>query len=123
MNSFDPRSFIEEKVEWLRREIGSKDAIVALSGGVDSSVTAVLGFKAVGLRLKPIFLEDGFMRVGESERVKNIFEKLGIEVRIYNVEDEFLEALKGIRDAEEKVEWLRRRGSVSVIHFIECSHG
>jgi GMP synthase (glutamine-hydrolysing) len=102
MNSFDPRSFIEEKVEWLRREIGSKDAIVALSGGVDSSVTAVLGFKAVGLRLKPIFLEDGFMRVGESERVKNIFEKLGIEVRIYNVEDEFLEALKGIRDAEEK---------------------
>ncbi|MEM2739465.1 MAG: glutamine-hydrolyzing GMP synthase [Candidatus Bathyarchaeia archaeon] len=102
MDGFDTKSFIEEKIGWLRSEIGSEDAIVALSGGVDSSVTAVLGFKAIGSHLKPIFLDDGFMRIGESDRVKDIFEGLDIKVYVYHVEDEFLEALKGVRDAEEK---------------------
>lgn len=102
MDEFDPKSFIEERIVWLRNEIGCEDAIVALSGGVDSSVTAMLGFKAIGSRLKPIFLDDGFMRIGESDRVRTIFDKLGVKVHVYNVEDEFLGALKGVRDAEEK---------------------
>ncbi|MBS7641926.1 glutamine-hydrolyzing GMP synthase subunit GuaA [Candidatus Bathyarchaeota archaeon] len=102
MDDFNPRLFIEEKIEWLRKEIGSEDAIVALSGGVDSSVTAVLGFKAIGSRLKSVFLDDGFMRIGEADRVRSIFEKLGMKVHVYDVEHEFLEALRGVRDAEEK---------------------
>ncbi|MCS7112612.1 MAG: glutamine-hydrolyzing GMP synthase [Nitrososphaerota archaeon] len=102
MDKFDPKSFIEERIVWLRNEIGCEDAIVALSGGVDSSVTAMLGFKAIGSRLKPIFLDDGFMRIGESDRVRIIFDKLGVKVHVYDVEDEFLGALRGVRDAEEK---------------------
>ncbi|MCX8162624.1 MAG: glutamine-hydrolyzing GMP synthase [Candidatus Bathyarchaeota archaeon] len=102
MDKFDPKSFIEERIVWLRNEIGCEDAIVALSGGVDSSVTAMLGFKAIGSRLKPIFLDDGFMRIGESDGVRTIFDKLGVKVHVYDVEDEFLGALRGVRDAEEK---------------------
>ncbi|MBO3753972.1 MAG: glutamine-hydrolyzing GMP synthase subunit GuaA [Candidatus Brockarchaeota archaeon] len=99
---FNPREFIDEKIGFLRREIGGEMAIVALSGGVDSSVTAVLGFKAVGKNLRAVFLEDGFMRIGEAEKISRVFRNLGINVDVHNVQREFLTALKGIRDAEEK---------------------
>ncbi|MBO3840803.1 MAG: glutamine-hydrolyzing GMP synthase subunit GuaA [Candidatus Brockarchaeota archaeon] len=99
---FNPREFIDEKIGFLRREIGGEMAIVALSGGVDSSVTAVLGFKAVGKNLRAVFLEDGFMRIGEAEKISRVFRNLGINVDVHNVQREFLTALKGIRDAEDK---------------------
>ncbi|MEM3659170.1 MAG: ATP-binding protein [Thermoproteota archaeon] len=102
MLQFNPREFIDEKISLLKREIGGETAIVALSGGVDSSVTAVLGFKAIGKKLRAVFLEDGFMRIGEAEKISRVFENLGISVNVYNVQREFLTALKGIRDAEEK---------------------
>ncbi len=101
-SDFSPESFIEDKVEWLRREIGEEEAIVALSGGVDSSVTAMLGFRSVGSRLKAVFLDDGFMRLGEAERVREDFRGLGLEVHVFDVSEEFIEALRGVRDAEEK---------------------
>ncbi|MEM1569906.1 MAG: glutamine-hydrolyzing GMP synthase [Candidatus Bathyarchaeia archaeon] len=101
MERFNPEEFVKEKIAWLRREIPGR-AIIALSGGVDSSVTAVLGFKAIGDRLKAVFLEDGFMRIGESKRVVEVFSKLGLKVEVYDVQNEFVEALKGIREAEEK---------------------
>ncbi|MEM2940596.1 MAG: ATP-binding protein [Thermoproteota archaeon] len=102
MAHFDPKKFVEEKTKILKSEIGSDVSIVALSGGVDSSVTAVLGFKAVGGNLKAVFLEDGFMRIGESDRIRRVFKNIGIDVAVYDVQREFLTALKGIRDAEEK---------------------
>ncbi|MEM1557714.1 MAG: glutamine-hydrolyzing GMP synthase [Thermoproteota archaeon] len=102
MTSFNPKKFIEDKIEFIRREVGNDIAIVALSGGVDSSVTAVLGFRAVGENLKAVFIEDGFMRLGESERVRRVFGEIGIDVAVYDVQKEFLSALKDIRDAEEK---------------------
>lgn len=102
MMQFNPREFIDEKIGFLRREIGGEMAIVALSGGVDSSVTAVLGFKAVGKNLRAVFLEDGFMRIGEAEKISRVFRNLGINVDVHNVQREFLTALKGIRDAEDK---------------------
>lgn len=102
MLQFNPREFIDEKISLLKREIGGETAIVALSGGVDSSVTAVLGFKAIGKKLRAVFLEDGFMRIGEAEKISRVFEKLGISVDVHNVQREFLTALRGIRDAEEK---------------------
>ncbi|MGQ9596936.1 MAG: glutamine-hydrolyzing GMP synthase [Thermoproteota archaeon] len=102
MSGLSPREFIDEKRRLLKSEIGDNVAIVALSGGVDSSVTAALGFKAVGRNLKAVFLEDGFMRVGESERIKKVFKEIGINVTIYDVQEEFLTALRGIEDAEDK---------------------
>ncbi len=102
MAQFNPKEFAEEKIRLLRREINGETAIAALSGGVDSSVTAVLGFKAVGGNLKAVFLEDGFMRIGESEKIKRVFRGLGISVEVHDVQKDFLAALKGIGDAEEK---------------------
>lgn len=102
MIRFDSKKFIEEKIAFIKNEVRRNTAIVALSGGVDSSVTAVLGFKALGEGLKAIFLEDGFMRIGESEKVCKIFSRIGIDVKVYDVEKEFLASLRGIKDAEEK---------------------
>ncbi|MEM2930287.1 MAG: ATP-binding protein [Thermoproteota archaeon] len=102
MRRFNVREFIGEKISLLKSEIGGETAIVALSGGVDSSVTAVLGFKAVGKNLRAVFLEDGFMRIGEAERISRVFRNLGMNVDVYDVQSEFLTALRGIRDAEEK---------------------
>ncbi|NHV98470.1 MAG: glutamine-hydrolyzing GMP synthase subunit GuaA [Thaumarchaeota archaeon] len=102
MKQFNAREFIEEKTGFLRREVGGETAIVALSGGVDSSVVAVLGFKAVGGNLRAVFLDDGFMRIGEAEKTSRVFRNLGISVEVHDVQKDFLKALKGIRDAEEK---------------------
>jgi len=102
MARFSPREFVNTKTSRLKSEIGGETSIVALSGGVDSSVTAVLGFKAAGGNLKAVFLEDGFMRIGEAERVSRVFRNMGISVNVHDVQKEFLSALKGIRDAEEK---------------------
>lgn len=102
MSGLSPREFIDEKRRLLKSEIGDNVAIVALSGGVDSSVTAALGFKAIGGNLKAVFLEDGFMRIGESERIKKVFKEIGINLTIYDVQEEFLTSLRGIEDAEDK---------------------
>jgi len=102
MRQFNPREFIDEKIRFLKKEIGGETAIVALSGGIDSSVTALLGFKAAGGNLRAVFLEDGFMRIGEADRISRVFRNLGVSVEVHDVQNEFLTALKGIRDAEEK---------------------
>lgn len=96
------KAFIEEKIDYLKESVGREKAIVALSGGVDSSVAAILAHKALGERLQAVFLDDGLMRQGEGEEVKSIFAKLGIDVSIKNVQREFFDALKGLIDPEEK---------------------
>ena len=98
----DPEKFIDEKVEWLKKTISNGKAIVATSGGVDSMTTALLGHRAVGDRLKVIFLEDGLMRKGESEQVADNLKRLGLTLEIYDVRDEFFAALRGKVDPEEK---------------------
>ncbi|MEM3650505.1 MAG: glutamine-hydrolyzing GMP synthase [Candidatus Jordarchaeaceae archaeon] len=99
---FDAKEFIREKVEWIRREVGDERAIVAVSGGVDSSVTAVLGFKALKNKLTVVFLDDGLMREGEPEAVTKIFEDMGIETKLYDVKKNFFQAMKNLADPEEK---------------------
>lgn len=97
-----PEKFIEEKVEWLKKTIGNGKAIVATSGGVDSMTTALLGHRAIGDRLKVIFLEDGLMRKGEPEQVADNLKHLGITLNIHDVGDNFFAALRGKVDPEEK---------------------
>ena len=96
--------FINEKVSMIRSVVGDGIAINALSGGVDSSTVTMLGHRALGKNLKTCFIENGLMRESEPERVVNLFRKLGVAVEIIDAREEFLTALKGITDPEEKRE-------------------
>jgi len=94
--------FIEDQMEGIRRAVGSGRAINALSGGVDSSVVTTLGHRALGDRLSTYFIDTALMREGEPERVVKAFAKLGIQVGLVDARKEFLEALRGLTDPEEK---------------------
>ena len=96
--------FITDKVEAIRAEVGEGLAINALSGGVDSSTVTMLGHRALGKRLRTVFIENGLMRAGEAERVVALFRKLGVTVEVVEARDEFFTALRGITDPEEKRE-------------------
>jgi len=98
----DPSEFIEKKIRWIRREVGDGKALVAVSGGVDSTTTAVLGHLALEDRVHAVFLDDGLMREGEPERVSEIFKQLGISIEIRRLSKRFFAALKGKTDPEEK---------------------
>jgi len=96
------KTFIEKQVEEIRRTVGGGRAISALSGGVDSSACTVLAHRALGNQLKVIFIDDGLMRRDEPQDVRKIFAKLGIDVGIVDLADEFFAALAGKIDPEEK---------------------
>ena len=96
--------FINEKVKEIRAAVGDGMAINALSGGVDSSTVTMLGHKALGKRLKTLFIENGLMREGESKQVVGFFRNLDVTVEVVDARKEFFAALKGITDPEEKRE-------------------
>lgn len=96
--------FISEKVNEIISAVGNGTAINALSGGVDSSVVTMLGHRALGKKLRTVFIQNGLMREGEPEAVKGIFSKMGVVVEIIDSKKDFLDALKGITDPEEKRE-------------------
>jgi len=98
------KRFINDKVKEIQRAVGDGMAINALSGGVDSSTVTMLGHKALGKRLKTVFIENGLMREGESEQVAGLFQKLGVTVEVVDAHKEFFAALKGVTDPEEKRE-------------------
>jgi len=98
----DYQGFLDQQVISIRKSVGSGLAINALSGGVDSSVVTVLGHCALGDRLKTVFIENGLMREDEPERVVRIFADMGIPVKLIDARTEFLVALKGLTDPEEK---------------------
>jgi len=104
----DYRKFIAEQAEELRSTVGNGIAINALSGGVDSSVVTALAHRALGRRLKTYFVENGLMREGEAKRVVALFRSLGIPVKLVDARAEFLGALKGLTDPEEKREAITR---------------
>ena len=97
-----PEAFIEEKVEGIREAVGDGCAINALSGGVDSSVVTLLGHKALGDRLKTHFIDNALMRKGEPQWVVSLFKDLGVPVILLDAQEQFLNALKGVIDPEEK---------------------
>lgn len=100
----NPERFIDERVAEIRAAVGGGTAINALSGGVDSSAVTLLGHRALGDRLRTIFVENGLMREGEPERVVATFRKLGVQVEIVDARDEFFAALRGVIDPEAKRE-------------------
>jgi GMP synthase (glutamine-hydrolysing) len=98
---FDAAKFVEEAVEEIKRQVKGK-AIIAVSGGVDSSVAAKIGSMALGKNLVAVYVDTGFMRKGENEFVKNLYGKMDLKFIFVNAKKEFFEALKGVADPEEK---------------------
>jgi len=98
------KDFIHEKVKEIQRIVKDGMAINALSGGVDSSTVTMLGHRALGDRLKTVFIENGLMREGEAEKVVGLFKRLGVTVDVIDAKDEFFAALQGVVDPEEKRE-------------------
>ena len=104
METFSPKDFVEAKIEDIKKDMGNEKALVAVSGGVDSTTCAILTHKAIGGNLVCVILDDAFMREGEPERVAEILSKppFNMPIKIVSVRERFLEAMKGLRDAEEK---------------------
>lgn len=107
-DELDPQAFIAEQVRQIRQAVGDGLAINALSGGVDSSVVTMLGHRALGDRLKTYFIDNALMRENEPQRVVELFATLGVPVELVDAREEFLRALRGITDPEEKREAVTR---------------
>jgi len=98
----DYKKFIDEQVTFIRNTVGEEKAINALSGGVDSSLVTVLGHRALGDRLRTVFVDNALMRKGEPQQVVEMFASLDIAVELVDAKEEFLSALAGLTDPEEK---------------------
>jgi len=97
----DVETFVPEAIEEIRAEIGDANAIIALSGGVDSSVAAALAYEAIGDQLTPVYVDTGLMRKGETAQIRETFSYME-SLRVVDAKDRFLEALAGVTDPEEK---------------------
>jgi GMP synthase (glutamine-hydrolysing) len=98
----DYKRFVEEQIADIKQAVGEGKAINALSGGVDSSLVTVLGHRALGEKLRTVFVDNALMRKGEPEQVVEIFASLGIHVELVDAREEFLSALAGLTGPEEK---------------------
>jgi GMP synthase (glutamine-hydrolysing) len=97
----DVDSFIEEATDEIRTAVGDENAIIALSGGVDSSVAAALAYRAIGDRLTPVYVDTGLMRKGETEQIRETFAYMD-SLRVVDAQERFLGSLAGITDPEGK---------------------
>ncbi|SJL85141.1 glutamine-hydrolyzing GMP synthase [Vibrio palustris] len=98
-----PASIIEDAVARIKETVGDDEVILGLSGGVDSSVVAMLVHQAIGKQLTCVFVDNGLLRLNEAEQVMDMFgDKFGLNIIHVNAEDRFLDALQGQSDPEEK---------------------
>ncbi len=97
----DAARFVEDAVEEVREEVGDGNAVIALSGGVDSSVAATLAYEAIGDRLTAVYVDTGLMRKGETEQIRETFAFME-SLRVVEAQERFLGALSGVTDPEEK---------------------
>jgi GMP synthase (glutamine-hydrolysing) len=98
-----PESIIEESIAGIRAQVGGERVLSAVSGGVDSSVATALVHRAVGDQLSAVFVDNGLLRKGEAEQVVETFqETLGVKLYPVNAVEEFMDALAGITEPEQK---------------------
>ena len=97
-----PTNLIGELINYVKRIVGDSTAIAAVSGGVDSTVAAVIAARALGERLVPILIDHGFHPEGELERAVGALTKVGVRPRVVDASEEFFRALEGVWDPEEK---------------------
>ena len=104
MPGFDAQLFVEKQVTAVREVLGCEKALIAVSGGVDSTVSAAITHRAIGGNLACVFIDDNFMRLGEPERVRQLLSSppLSLPMKILDERGRFMKALNGLRDAEEK---------------------
>lgn len=98
---FSAEKFIDEQVKKVRDQVKGK-AIIAASGGVDSTVCAALVSRSIGERLLAVYVDTGFMRKGETESVDKMLGRLGVNHIVVDASDEYFAALKGVTDPEKK---------------------
>ena len=98
---FDASNFIDEKVAEISEKIQG-NAIIACSGGVDSTAAAVMVSRAIGDRLLAVYVDTGLMRKGETQYVEEMLKQLNVNYKIIDAADEFLSALAGLVDPEKK---------------------
>lgn len=97
------QDFIDKSIEEIKNKLGNKKALCALSGGVDSSVAAVLVHKAIGDNLTCVFVDHGLLRKNEREEVEKVFrDEFHMNLIVVDAEERFLDKLKGVTDPEEK---------------------
>ena len=97
-----PADVIEDSVKTIKSQVGNGRAIIALSGGIDSSVAAAIVSKALGDRIMAVHVDQGLMRMDESRLVKEAMEKIGVNVKVVDAKARFLRRLKGVVDPERK---------------------
>ncbi|ELZ11263.1 GMP synthase subunit B [Natrinema thermotolerans DSM 11552] len=97
----DTETFVPDAVAEIEDEIGDANAVIALSGGVDSSTAAALAYEAIGTQLTAVYVDTGLMRKGETDEIRETFDYMD-SLRIVEAQDRFLEALEGVTDPEEK---------------------
>lgn len=100
--NWEPDDFVEYAVKEIKEIADDSMAVIALSGGVDSSVAAALSSKALGDKLVAVHVDNGLMRMNESEGVEETFRKLGVNITVVKTQRRFLERLRGVVDPEEK---------------------
>jgi len=106
---FNAKGFVEKSIIEIQKRTGGEKAVAACSGGVDSTTASYIAHKALGKNLLTVFIDDGLRREGEPEFVISILKKLGMNYKFIDARNEFFEALKGKRDAEEKRKAFREK--------------
>lgn len=95
-------NFIDQSIDRIREQVGEGDAFIAISGGVDSTVCAVLMHRAIGRRMHCVHVDTGLMRKNEAEQIEKMFGDMGMDLRLVHAKERFLKSLRGAFETGEK---------------------
>ncbi len=99
---FDAEEFVKEQREEVAKKVGDAHAVIAVSGGVDSSVAAEIVKEVIGDRLHAIYVDTGFMRKDETEEIEAMYHRMGLNLTVVHASEEYFEALAGVTEPEQK---------------------